>query len=309
MKIFINKEYLKGCLLILFVSLGLSCEDDREMNYDKNAAINQQVIDPYLQVTTGFVSFQPGTPEYNIAFNVINGVKAINKVNVYTTFTDAGTGLPSNERLIGTYNVTDPYRNVITDNLTYDELRDGLTVNGQPLPEVDENVVPGSGWVYRFEGVDAAGNAVPLLGAINMVFSKYAGLYKVIDSHYFRIGVDNGDWNGEERFIGHVDDVTLSYNDWWGPFAWAGASFHFSVDPDTKAITIPILTESGLFSGNRAISCKTDKGTFKSVPCDGSNILVEDEATGKHKIYITYGYFTDGSGPREFYEVLEKIVN
>lgn len=279
------------------------------MNYDKTAAINQQVLDPYLQVTTGFVSFTPGTPEYSIGFNVINGVKAINKVNVYTTFKDAGSGLSSNEHLIGTYNVTDPYRTIITDKLTYAELKDGLTVNGQPLPASDEDVVPGSGWTYRFEGVNQSGEPVSLLGAINMVFSKYAGLYKVIESKYYRIGVLTAEWTGQERFIGHVDDVTLSYNDYWGSFAWAGASFNFSIDPTTKAITVPILTSSGLFGGNRAINCKTDKGLFKNVPCDGSSILVEDEVTGKHKIYLTYGYFTDGSGPREFYEVLEKIVN
>ena len=75
------------------------------------------------------------------------------------------------------------------------------------------------------------------------------------------------------------------------------------------AIEVPIITESGLYSGNRALSCKTDKNQFKNVPCDGSNILIEDNVNGKHIIKITYGYFTDGSGPREFYEVLEKIVN
>jgi hypothetical protein len=64
----------------------LSCDDEPEIDYDETAAIDQQVLDPYLQVTTGFVSFTPGTPEYSIGFNVINGVKKIDKVNVLHYF-------------------------------------------------------------------------------------------------------------------------------------------------------------------------------------------------------------------------------
>ena len=108
MKIFISKEYLTGCLLILLSLLWLSCDDEAEIQYDQNAAIDQKVLDPFLQVTTGFVSFKPGTPSYDIEFNVINGVKEINKVDVYTTFIDAASGQSSNERLIGTYGVPAP---------------------------------------------------------------------------------------------------------------------------------------------------------------------------------------------------------
>lgn len=310
MKIYSNR-YFKGFLLITFFSLlWLSCDDEsNEIEYSENTAIEQQVSSPYIQVITGFVSFKPGTAEYSIGFNVINGVKSLSKVNVYTTFKDAKSGSFSNERLIGSYDVTSPYRTVVTDKLTYAELREGFTVNGQALPASDVDVAPGSGWTYRFEGIETSGASVSLLGAINMVFSKYAGLYKVIESSYYRIGVLTSTWTDQERFIGHVDDVTLSHNDYWGPFGWTGSSFNFTVDPTSKAITVPVITESGIYTGTRAIGCKTDKGLFKNVPCDGSNKLVEDDVTGKHKIYLTYGYFTDGSGAREFYEVLEKIVN
>lgn len=309
MKIF-NNIHIKGSLRIAFLSLlALSCNDDAEIDYNEDKAITQQISNPYLQVTTSFVPFKPGSAEYKIGFNVINGVKEINKVNVYTTFKDAKSGEFSNERLIGTYNITSAYRTVVTDNLTYAELKEGLTVDGAALPANDADIAPGSSWSFRFEGITTTGSDLSLLGTINMVFSKYAGNYKVIDASYYRIGVLTAQWAGEERFIGHVDDVTLSYNDHWGSFAWAGASFNFTVDPTTQAITVPILTASGLFGGTRAIGCKTDKAVFKSVPCDGSNKLVEDPIAGKHKIYLTYGYFTDGSGPREFYEVLEKIVN
>jgi len=130
----------------------------------------------------------------------------------------------------------------------------------------------------------------------------------VIESAYYRIGENNGDWNGEVRFIGSVDEDTYSYNDYWGLFGWAGKSFNFDVDYSDNTINAPLIVD-GLFSGNRALNCNEEPGIFENVPCEGSNVVVEDEASGKHRIYLTYGYFTDGSGAREFYEVLEKIVD
>ena len=37
--------------------------------------------------------------------------------------------------------------------------------------------------------------------------------------------------------------------------------------------------------------------------------LFPNDILGKDKIYMSYGYLTAGSGPREFYEVLEKVVD
>lgn len=43
------------------------------------------------------------------------------------------------------------------------------------------------------------------------------------------------------------------------------------------------------------------------MPCTGTNILIKDDVNGKHRIKLTYGYFTEGSGSREFYEEMEKF--
>ena len=312
MKIFIDKGYLvKRYLLMMVISLSwLACEESREIKYSESDAIVQQHADPYLQILTGFIPFEVATVSYDLKFNVINGVDAIEEVNFYKTFFDSGLQMESNEMLVATYSGLGELRTVLVENLTYAELADGLLVNGAPLPASDVDIVPGSGWSFRFEGVDASGNVVPLLGAINMVLSKYAGNYEVIESSYFRIGVDNGDWNGQVVFMGFVDEVTLSHNDFWGPFGWAGKSFHFSFDPDDLSVEVPILTADGQIFGDSPLSCATDKSLFKNVPCDGSNKIVDDEGgPGAHRIYLTYGYFTDGSGSREFYEVLEKVVN
>ncbi len=294
----------------------LSCEDDREIEY--NDAIVQQHADPYLQVVTGFIPFEVGTESYDFEFNVINGVVAVENIKLYGSFYDAESKLTSNELLYGEYPVDDPLRSVITDTFTYDELKEGLLVDGNPLPDSDEDIYPGSGWAFRFEGDYASGKTLPLAGQINMVLSKYAGNYEVIESDYWRIGVQSGlaDWTGTVVFIGFVDEVTLSHNDFWGPFAWTGFSFHFSVDPDDNTIIAPLTDEDGVaipdgqFSGLFSVTCGENASKFDNVPCEDSNIIVDDEGgPGKHRIYLTYGYQSADGGIREFYEVLERIVD
>lgn len=310
MKLVINKKHFIGkCLMILISVLWLSCQEDNEVTYNESDAIIQEVPDPYLQIKTPVVGFQAGTEKYGITFNAINGTKAIDEIKVYSVFTDAGSGMLSNETLLTTFTVDDPIISEVTDSLTYADLKAGLTVNGSPLPADEVDLKVGSGWKLRFEGVTKSGDIIPLAGSINIaVLSRFAGIYKVKNSAYYRIGELTGDWNNETRFIGSVDETTFSYNDYWGYFPWTGNQFNFTIDFDDNSITVPI-TVDGLFSGTRAINCKDDPGLFTNVPCDGSNKLVPDDVNGIHKIYLTYGYFTDGSGAREFYEELEKVVN
>lgn len=305
---------MKNIRLITFLSLALvfaavSCNEDEFVTYGEET--NTKLTDPYLQILTPVISFQAGTPSYNMKFNVINGNEAtrVSSIDVYKVFTDIVTGNSSNEALLGTYPVGPGIgtSTTIDEQLTYAQLKEGLTVNGGPLPDDETQLALGSGWSLRFEGQQATGK-FGLNGGIQIsVLSRFAGLYQVIESAYYRIGVNSGTWNGTEIFIGSVDDTTFSHNDWWGPFAWAGEAFNFSLNEATNAITVPILTPSGIYAGNRAISCVTDAALFANVPCAESNVLIPDEVNGKHIIKLTYGYFTDGSGPREFYEVLEKL--
>ena len=310
MKTLIDIQYpLKRYSLIILTFIGLSCEEDNTVDYDQNAAIFQKVPDPFVQVTTPVVGFQAGTESYDLAFNVINGTKAVTSVNTYSVFTDAETGAESNEVMLGSFPITDPNRNIIESTVTYDDLKAGLTVNGGSLPASDLDLKVGSGWKLRFEGVAASGEVIPLAGNINVaVLSRYAGIYKVIDSKYYRIGVLTATWTGEERFIGSVDEDTFSYNDYWGNFPWTGNQFNFDIDLTSNVITVPI-TVDGIFGGNRAISCPANAADFPTLGCANTNVLIINDATGKHRIKLTYGYYTDGSGSREFYEELEKVVD
>ena len=299
------KNIIKSILCFSVLAMFASCGEEPFVEYTDG--LTQQINDPYLQINSPVISFQAGTESYDLDFNIINGTLDIDKVNVYSIYTDAKTLAKSDKTLFKTYQVGADAKTSIVDAITYDELKSGVTVNGEGLPTDQEQLAIGSGWALSFEGETADGKIVPLGGSVQVaVLSKYAGLYTVTESAYFRINVASIGWTGSTRFIGSVNETTFSYNDWWGPFGWTGSSFNFEVNLEDFTIKVPILVGGSPFSGNRALGCDTEPEQFVDVPCAGSNILVDDP-DGKHIIKLTYGYFTDGSGSRQFYEELVKI--
>ena len=297
----IRLTYLLSFSLLFFA---MGCEQDF---VEYGSEVPQVITDPFLQIKTPVISFQAGTPSYSLEFNIINGAKSISAVDVYMIFTDASSGKKSNEAVLASYPTSGSFTPVSAD-LTYDDLKSGLTVDGSPLPADEVELAIGSGWALRFVGKAASGD-IDLSGSVRIsVLSRFAGIYTVKTGQYFRIGVPTnaGAWVGQTRFIGSVDATTFSYNDFWGPFVWTGSQFNFRVDESDYSIDVPIIV-AGLFSGNRALNCNIEPATFTNVSCAGSNILIPDDVNGHHTIKLTYGYFTDGSGAREFYEVLEKL--
>lgn len=300
-------------LLLSVIVLGVSCSEKEFVEYPF-AGDDLSIVDPYVQLVTAVVPFQAGVESYDVAFNLVNGTKKLSKIDVYKQFTaDAITMESSDKVLFRSYDVGD-LKTEIADVIDYNQLKQDLSVGGSPLPDDETQLAIGAGWVLSFVGTLVDGGTIDLAGAINVgVLSPYAGLYEVVESDYYRINVQSGiaDWTGQDRFIGSVDESTFSYNDWWGPFSWTGFSFNFKVDLETNEITAPLVVNSTLFSGNRELRCDTEPELFVDVPCEGSNMLIKDPenpngANGKHEIIITYGYFTDGSGSRQFYEKLRK---
>lgn len=292
-------------LSFAFLFVTVACNDDDPVEYGSETF--QVVTDPFLQIKTPVLAFQAGIPSYTMQFNVVNGLKRISAVDVFMTFTDATTGASTNEALLGTYSLDAGDFTSVSDDLTYADLKAGLVLNGGSLPDDETDLAIGSGWVFRFVGKRAEGD-ISLPGNIRVgVLSRFAGLYEVVESEYYRIGVLTATWDGQTRFIGSVDATTFSYNDFWGNFAWGGNSFRFRLNEADNTITVPILVNEALFGGNRALDCAVEPATFTAVSCDGSNVLIPDDTNGKHVIKLTYGYFTDGSGPREFQETLRKL--
>lgn len=313
MKLLMNKKIL----LALSTLFWLSCSEDTEMDYGTNEE-TQRITDPALQINTPVIGFQAGTENYEYAFNVINPDNdlQLEEIKMYSIFTDAETGLSSEEVELATVDVEGPNRNVIAGTVDYNQLKAGVTVNGQPLPEDQLLLKVGSGWKVRFEGITASGKVIRLGGNINVaVLSPYAGIYEFTHLEYYRINVLRNDVSdpvlGTQVFIGSVDEDTFSHNDWWGPFAWTGSSFNFSIDltPDAEG-NFPITSyefPNGIYSGNRPLTCATEPSSMPNVHCPDSDYL-EPDNSGAHKLYMSYGYFTDGSGAREFYCELTRVV-
>jgi hypothetical protein len=295
--------------LVALVFLFASCEEEfTAPTYSSSGAV--KIADPYLQINSPVIAFQAGTKDYTIDFNAINGLNAMSKVNVYKVFKDAKSGKSSAPALLGSYDIPAGNKTAVVKKITYADLKNGLSVGGAGLPD-EKDLAVGSSWKLTFEGETTAGK-IPLDGSMTVgVLSRFAGIYKIVDFKYFRIGVATALAEyavGKERFIGSVDENTFSYNDYWGGFAWGGKSFNFDIDFATNKVKVPILVNGDLFSGNRALDCDKDGGDMKNVPCATANVFTPVDATGKHRIKLAYGYFTDGSGPREFYEELEKVV-
>lgn len=315
MKIFNNTLRSLSALLIVAL-IGTSCTKDEALPDYGTTETPQGVTNSYMRLLTPVVPFQAGTANYSLSFNIVQGENVFSRIDVYKTFNDAAsaTGASSDEALFKSYDIGSDLINRMTDQFTYEDLRSGLTLEGGSLPESDVDLAIGAGWVLRFVGVSSSGE-VDLPGNVNIaVLSPFAGLYEAVNTAYYRINIQSGltDWSGETRFIGSVDEDTFSYNDAWGPFASPGGFFVFDID-ENNVVTVLDDPSQLFFSGNEMLTCQNDANFFDNVPCDGSNILVPDFATGRHRLFLTYGYYTASGdaneGDREFYEELVKVVN
>lgn len=303
-------------LSALVLSGAVSCSENEAPTFKTGGVA--KIPDSYLQILTPVVSFQAGNEKYGITFNAIMGEKVPGRVDVYASYTDAAsaTGLTSEEVLLTSYEISGDLKDYVTDSLTYEDLKEGITIDGDPLPESDLDLAVGARWSLRLVGV-YSDNEEEDFGTITVaVLSPYAGLYEVVDGAYYRIGVIQGSWTGSIRFIGSVDENTFSheYVGLLGPSTgFADATWEFDLDVETFVLTVPADPADPLL-GDEQRNCVDNSGAFTNVSCAGSNILVPDPVGGRHRIFLTYGYAIvtgdpAGQGVREFYEELVKVVD
>lgn len=271
------------------------------------------VADAYAQFESPIVSFQAGTEIYDLNFNAINGSGyPLDDVTIYSSFTSGGVS--SNEVVLKSYSIDNSILvNRITDSFTYEELKEGIIFEENPLPDSDFDLVVGASWVLRYEATSTSGDVIDFGSVTVAVLSPYAGLYTVVNSDYWRIGVQStlADWTGSVRFINSLSDSTFAYTDAWGPFSneeyGVEGEMIFDLNNDLT-FTVTDDPSQLFFSGDDMLTCQEDGTSFTNVPCTGSNVLIPDNVDGAHTIILTYGYSTDG-GVREFYEELVKIVD
>ncbi len=297
-------------LLLLGLSLITSCVDD-----DNDELTGSAITGGLVKPTSNSIGYVVGNGDtYTAGGTVFQGNVQTETVEVYNSFTSSQTGETSNEVLLATLDITG--MEVGTDgefatSFDYNDLIDGLTLSGNPLPADDGNLSIGDFWTLRFVSKLSNGNTVSNAATTKVsVGTRFAGTYAVVESVYYRIGVNRDDvaWP-EEMLIESVDATTYRVVEYFGAFS--GNEYYFQIDANDK-ITYPEETPDGegqTGNGQPLTTCDRNPGDLTNVPCgDDTNLVIRDDVTGKDRLVMTFGYFTAGSGPREFYQVLEKIV-
>lgn len=252
--------------------------------------------------------------DYKVNVKVFqNAENVVNSLDVYKTYTDS---LGTTDRiLLKNYPVASQNTEIVAMAFSPTELKaDVVRADGSPIPASDGDLVIGDNWALSYEIIMSDRTLASTAGTSITVSTRFAGTYEVIASDYYRIGVQSGaaNWVGETREIKSVNSTDY-YHEGFGPFSlgdFGGADefFYFKIDDDG---VIDYYQEyngeivDGL--GSILITCNTNPNDMVNVPCDGSDYVQKDDVNGQDILYMTYGYYTDGSGPREFYEVLKKI--
>lgn len=133
-----------------------------------------------------------------------------------------------------------------------------------------------------------------------------AGEYEVIAGDYWRIGVNNG-WGalGGARTIEAISETTYKHAGFFGLFEGV---FYFTVDAANNVTilkTNPVTGETIMQGTAPFLTCANDSGNLTNVKCGTSNKVTRTNDR-RDIIYLSYGYNTPGSGPREFYEVIKR---
>lgn len=305
-------------ILLSFLAIGILACDGNDLDFDTTAEIDH--TGGLLTVDKALISYVVGeNGTYAFSGSVLQADVKTNSIQLYKSFTDVD----------GNKSETIPFKTITLPNTaqtelfsttaTYAELKEGLTVDGAALPDEDTALNIGDFWTISYKALTENGDeSLSRTSTKVAVGTRFAGVYKVIASSYYRIGVDNGNWTGEERIIESVDATVYKHigvGPWadvpatWGYEAEQGQVF-FTVDNDTDAISYADLGNTTIML-QPFITCASSPDNMTFSNCGSSNYVIKDDVEGKDILYISYGYLTGSGdvGPREFYEVLEKIVN
>jgi hypothetical protein len=306
-------------ILIMLITLGSllnSCTADNDLLTQNE---NQGGL---IKLNTSLVGYVVGNGndfQYKTNFDIIQGREKTAKIEVFKFFSKKNTTgdfTNSNKILLKSITLDTEIAFKSYDLLfTYNELIEGLLVNGVSLPTSDETLQIGESWSLVFVSTLTDGKIHENASIAKVaVGTRFAGTYKAVAGAYYRLGVLSsgvGDWPGSTT-IESVDETTYKVVEYFGVFS--GNEYYFSMDSDDN-ISYPAFRPDGspqLGNGQPFISCTTNPADFAAVNIDcseTSNRGIRNNETGKDKLFMSYGYFTTGSGPRVFYHELEKIVN
>jgi hypothetical protein len=305
---------IKLYFLSLFVISGIvSCEEDSDTLTGNDRTGGLVEVESKL---VGYVVGDGNDKKYTAKFS-INQVEEdfTSKIEVYKVFTNID-GETSNEVLLTTLDVpTTPGVQKISFDFSFNDLIKDLKVDGSAISPNDGLLNIGDAWTLKFLCHTSRGyknlNAATAKVAVG---TRFAGKYKVIlaDSKYWRIGVlTQSAWVGDLiRIVESVDATTYKLVEYAGPFAGVTNTHYFTID-GSGAVNTPVLYKGAtqLLNGLPLINCpESAANMLNACTVTGlKDVVVKDDVNGKDRIYRSYGYLA-ATGPREIYEVLEKVV-
>ncbi|HAF29986.1 MAG TPA: hypothetical protein DCG75_13175 [Bacteroidales bacterium] len=209
---------------------------------------------------------------------------------------------------------------VATLDWAWADLREGLTTEeGGELPADEGSMEIGNYFQIRVEAVLSDGRVVQMATPVRMTVStRFAGTYVSLGGAYYHPDYNPAPylsplWLGEEVSISSIDAITYRVEEWGIQSSWTGNVLYFQIDPSTGAITYPEewAGVAQTLNGLPLIVPERNAGdlTF-AIPAAGPNMntAIKDDVEGKDRLNMCYGYMGT-SGSREFYILLEKVLN
>jgi hypothetical protein len=298
-------KYLLLSASLLFVFSG--CVEDEDL-VTSDAKLGG-LVNP-LKTSMSYVV--GSTDPYVLDFEVEQGRIASTQMEIYKSFYDNAKGVWSDSEVLQeTISISDQKTHIVSTSYLFDDLIEGLSVEGTPLSsdEADYNI--GDYWNFRILAQTSEGNQHESLGQVKIsVATRFAGVYTIKVGEYCHPTAGCSDYGGD-RIVESVDATTYKVTD-IGP--WVNEPdnfFYFTIDNDGNVV-IP-----EYYNGELQLIWGTDPMAICGVPLsvdpDGSNWAANSDCVniaikqdnGKDEIYITYGYQRD-SGTRAFNEVLIK---
>ena len=309
-------------ILTLFVLAALALQ-----SCDKSEQTVTGIEGGLVEVKNPSINYVVGNPgPYTASVRVYQGEVKTTKIEVYKSFNTVSidtfqnaanedsivtTALTSNTVLFKTIDITETAQNSIHSfDFTFEELKEGLTIDGEDLPVLDGDYRIGDNWELTYISTASDGRLVEQNTPTKVtVATRYAGKYRLVQGLYYRIGVltDQGSYWPAETLFESIDAKTYKMN---GVAAWGDQIVYFQIDGAGK-ITYPAAWDgvAQTINGQPLITCELNASDMTEVcGLPNANTVINNDATGKDQLIMSFGYYTAGSGPRIFYQVMEKIV-
>ncbi|NLO01871.1 MAG: hypothetical protein GX126_06065 [Bacteroidales bacterium] len=287
-------------ILLLSILVIPSCEDSEDVVTGVEGGL-VEIANPSINYVVG------NSGPYNVDLNVFQGEVKTVKIDIYKSFQTGDN--KSNEVLFKTLEISDVETAKKSFQFSLDELIQDLTVGGNPLPDSDTEYLIGDFWSFRYVATTKTGNVVQQNQVTKItVATRFAGKYRFVEGTYYRIGVltSAGDYWEDEYLFESIDAKTYKMN---GVCAWLDQELYFQIEEDLS-ITYPLEWKgvAQIINDSPLITCADNLGDMQNSNCATSNYVIKDDVTGKDRLIMSFGYYTAGSGSREFYQVMEKIV-